>query len=103
MESYEVEIKGKVYPVKVVRNLNGHSIDPYKIHAGKTVPCVKTNTNEKMEEGEQYAIETFGSTGKGFVREDDDCSHYMKDFYLPSNVKIPQRSKAFYNLITEKV
>lgn len=45
MESYEVEIKGKVYPVKVVRNLNGHSIDPYKIHAGKTVPCVKTNTN----------------------------------------------------------
>lgn len=45
MESYEVEIKGKVYPVKVVRNLNGHSIDPYKIHAGKTVPCVKTNSN----------------------------------------------------------
>jgi hypothetical protein len=27
----------------------------------------------------------------------------MKDFYLPANVKIPQRSKAFYNLITEKV
>lgn len=98
-----MEIKGKVYPVRTVRNLNGHSIDPYKIHAGKTVPCVKTNTNEKMEEGEQYAIETFGSTGKGFVREDDDCSHYMKDFYLPANVKIPQRSKAFYNLITEKV
>lgn len=45
MESYEVEIKGRVYPVKVVKNLNGHSIDPYKIHAGKTVPCVKTNTN----------------------------------------------------------
>jgi methionyl aminopeptidase len=86
-----------------VKNLNGHSIDPYKIHAGKTVPCVKTNTNEKMEEGEQYAIETFGSTGKGFVREEDDCSHYMKDFHLPANVKIPQRSKAFFNLITEKV
>lgn len=56
MESYEVEIKGKVYPVKVVKNLNGHSIDPYKIHAGKTVPCVKNNSNVKMEEGEQYAI-----------------------------------------------
>ena len=54
--------------MKVVRNLNGHSIDPYKIHAGKSVPCVKTKTNEKMEEGECYAIETFGSTGKGFVR-----------------------------------
>lgn len=51
MQSYEVEIKGKVYPVKVVRNLNGHSIDPYKIHAGKTVPCVKMNSQVKMEEG----------------------------------------------------
>ena len=45
MESYEVEIKGRTLPVKTVKNLNGHSIEPYKIHAGKTVPCVKTNTN----------------------------------------------------------
>lgn len=70
MQSYEVEIKGKTYPVKTVRNLNGHSIDPYHIHAGKTVPCVKMNSPVKMEEGEVYAIETFGSTGKGVVRED---------------------------------
>lgn len=27
----------------------------------------------------------------------------MKDFYLPANVKIPARSKAFYNYITENV
>lgn len=103
MESYEVEIRGRTYPVKVCKNLNGHSIDPYKIHAGKTVPCVKTNSTIKMEEGETYAIETFGSTGKGFVREEGDISHYMMDFNLPANVKIPGRSKAFYNLIDEKV
>mgnify|MGYP006869349050 FL=1 len=48
MESYEVEINGKVHKVKVVKNLNGHSIDSYKIHGGKTVPCTKTNTNVKM-------------------------------------------------------
>ena len=35
MESYEVELDGKVYPVKAIRNLNGHSIAPYQIHAGK--------------------------------------------------------------------
>jgi len=34
MESYEVEIDGTVYPVKSIRNLNGHSIGPYQIHAG---------------------------------------------------------------------
>ncbi|KAF3495479.1 hypothetical protein DY000_02056668 [Brassica cretica] len=80
MESYEVEINGKVFPVKSIRNLNGHSIGPYQIHAGKSVPIVKGGEQTKMEEGEFYAIETFGSTGKGFVREDLECSHYMKNF-----------------------
>lgn len=42
----------------------------------------------KMEEGEQYAIETFGSTGKGVVYEDLDCSHYMKDFDVGDDVPI---------------
>uniref|UniRef100_A0A0C9S3Q7 Methionine aminopeptidase 2 n=1 Tax=Wollemia nobilis TaxID=56998 RepID=A0A0C9S3Q7_9CONI len=80
MESYEVEINGKTFPVKSVRNLNGHSIGPYQIHAGKSVPIVKGGEATKMEEGEFFAIETFGSTGKGYVREDLECSHYMKNF-----------------------
>jgi methionyl aminopeptidase len=78
MESYEIELDGKVYPIKPIRNLNGHSIGPYIIHAGKTVPIVKGGEQIRMEEGEYYAIETFGSTGKGFVHEDMECSHYMK-------------------------
>lgn len=68
MESYEVELDGKVYPgtscpttgkiapltslvvvvactfattVKAIHNLNGHSIGVYQIHAGKSVPIVK--------------------------------------------------------------
>ena len=43
MESYEVELDGKTYQVKAIRNLNGHSIGPYRIHAGKTVPIIKGN------------------------------------------------------------
>lgn len=70
MESYEVEIGGTTFPVKCIRNLNGHSIEPYSIHGHKSVPIVKGGDQTKMEEGETYAIETFGSTGKGFVRED---------------------------------
>ena len=45
MESYEVEIDGKTYPVKSIRNLNGHSIGPYQIHAGKSVPIVKVRAH----------------------------------------------------------
>lgn len=32
------------------------------------------------QEGEAYAIETFGSTGRGAVHDDMECSHYMKNF-----------------------
>ena len=70
MESYEVEINGTTYPVKSIRNLNGHTIGQYNIHGGKSVPIVKGGDQTKMEEGETYAIETFGSTGKGYVRDD---------------------------------
>ncbi|CAB1113172.1 unnamed protein product [Ectocarpus sp. CCAP 1310/34] len=70
MESYEVEINGTTYPVKSVRNLNGHSIGPYEIHAGKNVPIVKGGDATRMEEGEFFAIETFGSTGRGHVVEE---------------------------------
>ena len=69
MESYEVEINGTTYPVKSVRNLTGHSIDPYQIHGAKSVPIVKGGNTTRMEEGEFFAIETFGSTGRGHVVE----------------------------------
>mmetsp|Transcript_10247 Transcript_10247/g.25748 ORF Transcript_10247/g.25748 Transcript_10247/m.25748 type:complete len:436 (-) Transcript_10247:23-1330(-) len=78
MESYELEIDGNVYPIKPIRNLNGHSIGPYEIHAGKSVPIVKGGEETRMEEGEFFAIETFGTAnGKGHVIEDMECSHYM--------------------------
>ena len=32
------------------------------------------------QEGEFFAIETFGSTGKGYVHDDMETSHYMKNF-----------------------
>lgn len=80
MESYEVEIDGKIKPVLCVRNLCGHTIDQYRVHAGKSVPIVRGGPATKMEEGEIYAIETFGTTGKGYVREDGECSHFMKDY-----------------------
>lgn len=80
MEAGEVELNGKTYPIKSIRNLNGHSIGPYQIHGGKSVPIVKGGEATRMEEGEFYAIETFGSTGRGYVNEDLECSHYMKNF-----------------------
>jgi methionyl aminopeptidase len=70
IESYEVEIKGKIFPVKAIRNITSHDIKQYQIHGGKQVPFIKNSDQTKMEEGEVFAIETFGSTGSGYVRED---------------------------------
>ena len=80
MESYEVELNGKMERIKAIRSWNGHSNGLYQIHGGKPVPIVKGAFNEsyRMKEGEIYAIETFGSTGRGYVFEDMECSHYMK-------------------------
>ncbi len=120
MESYEVELDGKTYPgklktfplklffaaslavvhiqVKCIRNLNGHSIAPYRIHAGKSVPIVKGSAESvKMEEGEVYAIETFGSTGKGYVHDDMETSHYMRNFEMEH---IPLRMAKAKQLLT---
>lgn len=97
MESYEVELDGKTYKVKAVRNLNGHSINPYHIHGGKSVPIVKGGEATKMEEGEFFAIETFGSTGKGYVNEDMECSHYAKAYDAPH---VPLRLARAKTLLT---
>lgn len=71
------------------------------IHSGKTVPIVKGGEQTRMEENEFYAIETFGSTGRGLVHDDMDCSHYMKNFDAPF---VPLRlasSKTLLNVINK--
>ena len=89
IEAYEVEINNKTHKVRTIRNLNGHSIEPYRIHGGKSVPINYASAVSMygetpgsggfMKEDEVYAIETFASTGKGYVVEEGECSHYMKN------------------------
>nr|WCZ58357.1 translation initiation factor 5-2 [Paratrimastix eleionoma] len=85
--SYEATIGGKTYPLKPVRNLAGHMLGNYLVHAGeKSVPIAKNSGDPttRMEEGELYAIETFASTGRGSITEDGETSHYMMDPQAPN-------------------
>ena len=71
-------LSNTAYKVKCCRNLHGHSIAPYEIHGGKSVPIIKSDAPEyrlRMEENEFYAIETFGSTGDGYVFEVKSVSY----------------------------
>jgi methionyl aminopeptidase len=101
MTSHEVTIDNNTYTVKPCENLCGHSIGPYQIHAGKSVPIVKNGDTTKMEEGELFAIETFGSTGKGHVWSAPNCSHYMKKFDAPDQISVRNpKARALYAEIT---
>jgi methionyl aminopeptidase len=89
-------IKNNTRPtdIQCIRNLNGHSIGQYCIHGGKSVPIINNDDVTKMEENEIFAIETFGSTGRGFTVEDMECSHYMKNFHAPHvALRLPRAKK----------
>jgi len=49
-----------------IRNLSGHQLGNYLVHAGLTIPSYENNNLTKLEEG-AYAIEPFSTTGQGIV------------------------------------
>ncbi|MGI0149860.1 MAG: M24 family metallopeptidase, partial [Thermoplasmata archaeon] len=49
-----------------IRNLTGHTIERYLLHAGKSVPNIP-HGHDVLEEGEVVAIEPFASSGAGQV------------------------------------
>jgi methionyl aminopeptidase len=51
-----------------VENLTGHSMERFDLHAGISIPNVKTRDSEVIEEGMILAIEPFSTTGKGKVK-----------------------------------
>ncbi|KAK0537811.1 Methionine aminopeptidase 2 [Tilletia horrida] len=102
MESHEFEADGKLQRVKCIQNLQGHSINPYVIHGGKSVPIVaQPNNNIKMEEGETYAIETFGSTGRGYVTDWGECSHYARRVNPPQTTLRVSSARSLLNTINK--
>jgi methionyl aminopeptidase len=51
---------------KPIRNLTGHTIERYVLHAGKSVPNIP-HGHDTLDEGETVAIEPFSSSGAGEV------------------------------------
>jgi methionyl aminopeptidase len=51
---------------KPIRNLTGHTIERYVLHAGKSVPNIP-HGHDALEEGDVVAIEPFSSSGAGEV------------------------------------
>jgi len=50
-----------------VRNLTGHQLKQYVLHAGLSIPSVDDGDNTILREGMAVAVEPFASTGSGVV------------------------------------
>ncbi|MHA1906692.1 MAG: type II methionyl aminopeptidase [Candidatus Thorarchaeota archaeon] len=61
----------KAYGIKPISNLTGHSMRRWLLHAGKSIPNVKSKSPETIEAGEVYAVEPYATSGAGTVIDTD--------------------------------
>ena len=79
------------YNLNPIRNLAGHSLEHWKLHAGISVPNYDNNDPTILEEGQAVAIEPFATNGEGIV---NDCPYaYIFSFLQskPFRMKNTQR------------
>jgi len=79
------------YGLRPIRNLTGHKVERFELHAGKSVPNVPgfEYFAARMLEGEVFAIEPFATDGAGFVVEKGWSNIYR----VVSAKKIPREGE----------
>jgi len=63
----EKEILG--FDARPIRNLTGHMVDEFELHAGQNIPNFDNKDETELEEAQVFAIEPFATFGEGFVTE----------------------------------
>lgn len=101
-KSFEIELDNRLVKIKPVWNLNGHSIEQFKIHGGISIPPVNNGDTSRIKPG-FCAIETFASTGKGEIDDRGESSHFMLN-KNPANSKIyNQKNEQVLNVIKKEM
>lgn len=59
-----------------IRNLSGHEIKPYVIHAGLNIPNYDNGNEAQLEDGMIIAIEPFATTGEGLVKDGKESGDF---------------------------
>jgi methionyl aminopeptidase len=60
------------YGFKAVKNLSGHGLAPYTIHTSPTIPNYDDHSKDRVCPGMTFAIEPFGTDGKGLIYENGE-------------------------------
>lgn len=75
------------YGFKPIKNLSGHTIERWTLHAGYCIPSYDNGDDTTLKEGQVIAIEPFASTGSGFIKEGKLSTNYR--LQNPKNVRDP--------------
>lgn len=104
INSYEVSMGSETLSIKPIKGIGGHNIKHYQIHGNKLIlsePDYEIQGDQRMEEDEIYAIETYASTGYGVMTQNseiDRCTHYMESNHheIDENHAITKKDKKFF-------
>ncbi len=99
---YELgEVISKVilsYGVKPVRNLGGHELKQYNLHAGPFIPNYKDKRHDQvLKPGDAYACEPFTTTGAGIVFNGNRA--YIYRFKKKAKKNMPYEEISYMNKI----
>ncbi len=97
-----VESAAREFGFNPVRNLTGHGLDRYNLHAGVVIPSVKTGSQRVLQEGEVYAVEPFCTQGEGWVKDSEPALIFRllseKPVRMSEARKILVFAKKYYGL-----
>lgn len=100
--SFEIELDRKIIPIRPIANLNGHSIEQFKVHGGISIPPVNNGDMSRIKAG-FCAVETFATTGRGHVDEKGDCSHFMLNSSFNNNKIYNARNAEVLEIIKKEI
>jgi len=96
-----IENVAKGYNLKPIRNLTGHSLDRFDLHAGRLIHNIKNDSQYQLREDEVYAIEPFCTPGNGFVKDSGSplIFRWVNDrpTRIPEGRKILEMAKVKFN------
>ncbi|MEM2096020.1 MAG: type II methionyl aminopeptidase [Candidatus Caldarchaeum sp.] len=91
------------YGVKPIRNLTGHEIQRYNLHAGVSIPNIPVGDGAKLQEGHVYAIEPFATLpdGAGEVTDKQPATIYRLDPVRPRQ-KLAEAEQALVKTLEKR-
>jgi methionyl aminopeptidase len=70
-----------------IKNLSGHQLDEFQLHAGLNIPNFDNNDTSKFEKGMFVAIEPFATDGAGMIAESSNPQIFL--LLGPARVRTP--------------